>query len=219
MKTSLSTGSKVLFIGDSITDCDRRAAEHAPLGWGYVDLLRAMLTVREPEKEIAVVNKGIGGQTISHLLSRWRDDVVEHDPQVIVVQIGINDATRYLDRSTSLHCAPEAFGKVYVRLVEESRRGQSRLRILLIPPFFISRGDDTVGSYRSELIQLLRAYVEQVEIVASSLGLQVIDVQRTFDDLLRHKRADVYSEDGIHPNAIGHLAIAEEVYRALSKEA
>src|SRR5690348_15741918 len=34
-------GQKVLFIGDSITDCGRREGPHAPYGNGYVALARA----------------------------------------------------------------------------------------------------------------------------------------------------------------------------------
>ena len=39
MSTTIKNRQTVLFIGDSITDCGRRAAER-PLGNGYVNLTR-----------------------------------------------------------------------------------------------------------------------------------------------------------------------------------
>ena len=41
------SGDKVLFIGDSITDCGRRD-EHAPLGNGYVSRIAELITAKYP---------------------------------------------------------------------------------------------------------------------------------------------------------------------------
>jgi lysophospholipase L1-like esterase len=218
MSTSIIDGSTILFVGDSITDCDRKIPAHAPLGWGYVRLFHDMLNTREAYKSITVVNKGIDGQTIAHLLSRWCDDVIEYSPDILVIQIGINDATRYLDDSGSLHCSPDDYASVYGRLIEETRSRLPECRIVLIPPFFVSRGDDISESYRNKLIGMVAKYIGEANSVAAKHGLEVVDVQSLFQTLLRHKRSDVYSEDKIHPNKTGHLAIAEAVYNCLMKK-
>ena len=44
----LRTGQRVVFIGDSITDCGRRDAARA-LRPGYVSLVRAFVAARHPE--------------------------------------------------------------------------------------------------------------------------------------------------------------------------
>ena len=49
-------GEMVLFIGDSITDCGRRA-QAAPLGEGYVKLSIDLITARYPERKIHFINK------------------------------------------------------------------------------------------------------------------------------------------------------------------
>jgi lysophospholipase L1-like esterase len=216
--SGLQNGQTILFIGDSITDCDRTVAQHAPLGWGYVRLFSDLLKVREPQKRIRVVNKGINGNTIAHLLSRWCDDVIEYRPDLLCILIGINDATRYLDGSSSLHRAPREFGETYLRLVEETRQRLPACRIALMEPFFISRGDDIAGSYRSQLIGNLQEYVTQTRKTAAAHDLQVIGLSGLFAGLLRHANSANYSEDKIHPNLTGHLAIAETVYHALNQE-
>ncbi len=43
----LGPGQKIVFIGDSITDCDRRGRA-APYGHGYVSLVRSLLLACYP---------------------------------------------------------------------------------------------------------------------------------------------------------------------------
>ena len=42
-------------------------------------------------KENNFVGRGIGGQTTSHMLVRFRRDVIELNPRVVVIMAGIND--------------------------------------------------------------------------------------------------------------------------------
>src|SRR5437762_2767741 len=87
-------GQKVLFIGDSITDCGRREGPHAPYGNGYVALARTFLLARYAELGLEVVNRGIGGNTVRDLAARWQDDVIAEQPDWLSVKIGINDVWR-----------------------------------------------------------------------------------------------------------------------------
>ena len=87
------SGDKVLFIGDSITDCGRRDA-YAPLGHGYVRKITELITAKYPERRITYVNKGIGGDIVEGLESRWDIDVIDEKPEWLSVKIGINNASR-----------------------------------------------------------------------------------------------------------------------------
>jgi lysophospholipase L1-like esterase len=75
MTTKLKSGEKVLFIGDSITDCGRRN-NGGTLGDGYVRWFDVLLTLREPHKQVAILNKGISGDRVTGLQQRWADDVL-----------------------------------------------------------------------------------------------------------------------------------------------
>jgi hypothetical protein len=59
-------GETFLFIGDSITDCGRRAPA-TPLGEGYVAYFVDIATSHRPERGIKWINKGIGGDNIGNL--------------------------------------------------------------------------------------------------------------------------------------------------------
>ena len=64
--------NRVVFMGDSITE-----------GWGYFD----------PEffQGSGYINRGIGGQTTPQMLLRFRSDVTELEPKVVVILAGTND--------------------------------------------------------------------------------------------------------------------------------
>ena len=72
-------GQKIVFIGDSITDCDRRRGR-APYGDGYVNIVRNLLLARYPAYKLTVVNRGIGGDTTRNLAARWERDVIAEQP-------------------------------------------------------------------------------------------------------------------------------------------
>ena len=78
------------FIGDSITDCGRRDPTLSPLGDGYVRLIHDLLQAGYPELRLNVINKGISGNTVLDLKSRWRSDVLEISPDWLFIFIGVN---------------------------------------------------------------------------------------------------------------------------------
>ncbi len=51
------SGQKVIFIGDSITDCDRRD-NFISSGNGYVKMVVDLIVARYPERKIVFFNEG-----------------------------------------------------------------------------------------------------------------------------------------------------------------
>ena len=69
MPLALQDGEKIVFIGDSITDCERRGGAR-PLGAGYVKFFADLALAREPGKRLAIINRGINGHTVVNLRDR-----------------------------------------------------------------------------------------------------------------------------------------------------
>ena len=66
---------KLLFIGDSITDCGR-CEDAAYLGDGYVWMLRNFPAARYRELQLTIVNRGVsGGTTRLHVRRRWQPNM------------------------------------------------------------------------------------------------------------------------------------------------
>ena len=82
MSIQLTAKSKLLFIGDSITDCGR-GADPEGLGQGYVRLIRDLLRSKDPATAPIVINTGISGHKVTDLAARWDRDVFAHSPDVV----------------------------------------------------------------------------------------------------------------------------------------
>ncbi|MDO9541475.1 MAG: SGNH/GDSL hydrolase family protein, partial [Kiritimatiellia bacterium] len=160
MATKIKNGDKVLFIGNSITDCGRRGAER-PLGIGYVKIFSDFLIACEPEKRVKIINKGIGGHNVVNLLDRWTDDVLRHKPDWLSIKVGINDVHQHL-RDPATGVSPEKFEETYRKILKRTRVELPRCRIILIQPFYISR-ESSDDSFRRTVLELLPRYLDIVE--------------------------------------------------------
>ena len=78
-------GDTVVFLGDSITH-----------NGGYLRYLREFYTTRYPERKIAIVNAGVGGDTAIGCDERFPADVTAWNPTVVAVMFGMNDCGLWL---------------------------------------------------------------------------------------------------------------------------
>ena len=216
MPIQIQDGETILFIGDSITDCGRRDPLHKPLGCGFVNMFNDMLLTRDSEKKITVLNRGIGGNTIDDLRSRWSDDVLAFRPDWLVIKIGINDLNQHLMKNSVVPLSPEAFGGIYDQLLALAREKLPGIRLLLIDPFYGSN-DVTPGSYRSKVAALLHSYLEVIARQAAKHGTRHLKLNSLFQEKLKIQPAEIYfPNEPVHPLSTGHYLIAEAVYAALS---
>lgn len=215
MAIKIRDGQTILFIGDSITDCGRRASDR-PLGGGYVKLFADMVRIRQPRKRVTFINKGIGGDTVPGLRDRWSDDVMRHKPDVLSVKIGINDLHSYL-LAREVPVGPKLFREAYDDILGRTRKGLPRCRILLIDPFYISI-DKSPSSIRREVLGLLPQYTKVVHAMSRKYGTCLVKMHDIFQKLLKSHDADTFCPEPVHPNLTGHMAIAEAVYDALTTE-
>lgn len=204
-------GEKLLFIGDSITDCGRRGGE-APLGNGYVRLFTELVTARYPARRIHYLNKGIGGNRITNLKDRWRDDVLFHRPDALSVEIGINDLHSHL-RGAEDGVSPELFARIYDELLETTRR-ELGCKVVLLTPFYISV-DRSGQTFRSQVLELIPRYLETVERMSAKYGTRLVRLHDIFQEHLKYRDADTFCPEPVHPNHAGHLVIAQALLEAL----
>ncbi len=214
MPTKIKNKETILFVGDSITDCGRRGAER-PLGNGYVKLFADVFTILEPQKCVRIINKGIGGNRVTDLQGRWTDDVLRHKPDWLSIKIGINDLHSCL-RNVPDAVTPEVFEAVYNDILSRARVALPKCRILLIDPFYLSR-ERSASSFRHSVLGLLPKYVAVVHKMSRKYRTRLVKTHEMFQKLLKYHEADTFCPEPVHPNATGHLAIAESVYRALCR--
>ena len=214
MALKIRSGETILFIGDSITDCGRRAAER-PLGAGYVKMFADMVAIREPARKIAIINKGIGGDVVTGLRNRWQDDVLRHKPDWVSIKIGINDLHRALRQSPEA-VPPDLYQEAYDDILSRTKAKLPRCRMLLIDPFYIST-ERSEQSFRRHVLDLIPTYISIVHDMSRKYKTRLVKTHDVFQKLLKYHEPDVFCPEPVHPSPTGHLVIAEAVYAALSR--
>lgn len=202
----LLKGQKLLFIGDSITDCERAKPDgeglFGALGKGYVSLVDALLQAVYPQLGIRVVNKGIGGNTVRDLKNRWQEDVIERKPDWLVVMIGINDVWRQYDLPAikETHVYIDEYEETLRALVAEAKRRIPNL-VLMTPFYLESHKADAMRRTMDEYGQVVRS-------LAKESGALFVDTQAAFDKLLAELYSATLAWDRVHPTQAGHAVLA-----------
>ena len=196
------------FIGDSITDCDRRMPEHAPLGSGYVREIHRLLQAGYPELNLTLINKGISGDRITNLAKRWEADAINIAPDWLFVYIGINDVWRSFEGAVEEAVDLPDFITFYHRLINETQIKLPDTQIRLVSPFLGEK--DVSDPFRRKLFDYQRAIDE----IGDATGVPVIHLQPAFDWAMLSKPAGFWTTDRVHPTSEGHMLIALTILRA-----
>jgi lysophospholipase L1-like esterase len=202
----IQPNSKLVIIGDSITDCDRARpigeGLFDALGNGYVSLLDSLLTVRYPGHHIRVVNMGISGNTVRDLQSRWQTDVVELKPDWLTVFIGINDVWRHFHspNQPEWHVPLDEYTQTLDELLQAIR--PSLKGLILMAPYFIE--PNTIEPMR----KMMGRYGEVVRQLAEKHQALLVDTQAAFDAVLTDLHPMALAWDRVHPTRTGHMVLA-----------
>ena len=197
------SGEKVLFIGDSITDCGRRG-DHAPLGHGYVRKITELITAKYPDRDIAYVNKGIGGDIVEGLENRWDTDVIDEKPDWLSVKIGINNASRQLGEGISNEVYLPEWEVCYRRILTRVK-DELEAPLFLFEIFYI---EEDVENPRPLAVD---AYNASIHKLADEFDARLIQTNDAFDNAVAARPGALWTtQDGVHPNAEGHTLMALE---------
>jgi lysophospholipase L1-like esterase len=199
---------KIVFIGDSITDADHMSGDNVPYGNGYVNIVRNMLLARYPERDVVVVNKGIGGNTIRDLDQRWERDVIAEKPDWLAVFIGINDVWNHF-RNNAQGAVPLDEYQATLRRLLKRAQDATGAKLILAEPYMIEPN-------RNDLMrQLMDVYGQTVCGIAAEFNAVLVRTQEAFDQSLMVTSGGFWSADRIHPNGPGNAVLALAFLRAL----
>jgi lysophospholipase L1-like esterase len=208
----IDQAQKLLFIGDSVTDCDRAKPEgeglFGALGKGYVSYIDALLQAVYPELGIRVVNKGISGNTVRDLNKRWQEDVIEQKPDWLSIMIGINDVWRQYDTPfiKEWHVYLDEYEQTLRKLVIETKPLVKGL--VLMTPFYLESNE------QDQMRQTMDQYGQVVRTIAEENDCIFVDTQAAFNEILENLYPATIAWDRVHPSSAGHMVLT----RAFLKE-
>jgi lysophospholipase L1-like esterase len=211
----MTTGDVIVFIGDSITDSDRRT-DRLGLGYGYVNLVAQAL--RTSGDLSTVINSGIAGNRVAQLQQRWQADVLHHRPTVVSIYIGVNDtlAAFFEGRPTPI----DVFESRYVDLLDRTTAAGAT-RLVLLEPFFVETEIPSVrwGEGAAFIHEDLAAKQAVVRDLASRHGAAFVPLQAIVDEAAARRGPTMIAADGVHPTPLGHQLIADAWLRAFAEVA
>ena len=189
LKPPATGENRVIFFGDSITDI-----------W--------KLDESFPGKPY--VNRGIGGQTTSQMLVRFRQDVINLQPKVVVILAGTNDIA-----GNSGPISNEDIEANYADFAELARTHNIRVIFSSVLPvnnytpraadFFAQRSMGRILA----LNEWLRKYCAENNLIYLNYFPAMVDDK----GLLRKDLAD----DGLHPNKAAFAIMAPMAEKAIEK--
>ena len=199
------TGSKILFMGDSITDAGRTQPVgeglFGPYGTGWVNQVAGLLGEAYPERRLRLVNMGMSGYTVRNLAERWDLDVFQQKPDWVVVMIGTNDVWRQFDLplQPEIHVLADEYRATLDRLVSETLPRVSGM--VLLTPFYLE------PNHTDAMRAAMDRYGDIVRETAERHSTRFADTQAAMAPLLANYHSSYVSWDRVHPSSIGHMAI------------
>lgn len=197
---------KVIFFGDSITEAGIKPG-------GYIRLLDSIAKKNTKSDTFELIGKGISGNKVYDLLFRLNHDVISHQPDVVVIYIGINDI--WHKSLTGTGTDVDRFEKFYQQIINQLKEKQ--ITTILCTPSVIGEKTDQTNPQDVDL----NAYSEIIRKLAEKNNLQLVDLRKDFLAYnLKHNplnlESGVLTSDRVHLNANGNLLVAQSMWKALS---
>jgi len=202
---------KILFQGDSITDCYRPREDDRYLGAGYPELVSGEMQYKYGG-EYAFVNRGISGNRVTDLFARIKSDIINLKPDYVSILIGVNDAWHEIESKNGV--STEIFEKIYSLLIETLLCELPDVKIMILEPF-VSEFTATCSTdeqperwktFNNEVLEKAAA----AKRVSEKYSLPFIPLQAKFDETAERIGIESVTTDGVHPTPGGHKLIAEE---------
>jgi lysophospholipase L1-like esterase len=202
-------GKTIAFVGDSIT---------ADLRWNYVTLFVDRLADLANVRSVKVVNAGVDSSSVADALDRLPDMLLEHDPDVVAVFLGINDSKifRHTDRPL---IGIEEFSAIYGALLDHLDALRNRHKVIAnLPPLLFDdiRSGELLRDYWYWSETSYDAYNMAIARLAETKECSLADVATRFREA-DCALSELFVEDGVHPNLFGHRLIAEAMASAVAE--
>lgn len=208
-KIQIKKDSKILFIGDSITDPKFNFRMTKDIKGRNIYALQLKKRFKKYSKNIKVDIKGIASNRTYHVYDRLTKDCINLKPDVIIMLIGINDAwENYVpeDYPPLMRPIEPHIREIYRRLKMELPDTQ----ILGIMPFMIDAVEAKLPFH-----QKVDEYGNIIKNIALEHGALVLDMQEVFYDAQKTIAPKDLAIDGIHPTNLGHKVMADAIERMI----
>jgi lysophospholipase L1-like esterase len=180
--------TRIVFLGDSVT---------AGVGLGQDPSFLRLLADHCASAPVEIIGSAIEGVDTAYALKRFSRMVTPHEPDWVVIMLGLNDARPCGGREPT---SPENFEQHILALVDRVLSLGARPVLVAANPRFAVEAEGVCYD-----VELLSPYVERLRRIAQQLDFPWVNLHSHF---LRSDRLADLIPDGVHPAASGHRLIA-----------
>ena len=217
MVSCTNSNKKVVFLGDSIT---QNAVINSEKFKGFISLLGENV-----DQNTELIGKGIGGDKVSDLLTRYRDDVIKLNPDMVFIYIGINDVWHKYDygTGTDIDLYENGLRQIIADLKENG------VEVILCTPTVIgeNKGEFTLVNQFKDIETMeimnndLDDYSDVIRKLSREFDTKLLDLRKIFMQYIsennpKNKSKGVLTTDGVHLNNIGSKLIADEMIKFIN---
>ncbi len=183
----VSGKSRIVFMGNSITEGWKRVCPEFFSGRPYIC-------------------RGIGGQTTPQMLVRFRADVIDLKPAVVVILAGTNDIAGNTGPSTL-----EMIEDNIISMVELAQANGIKVILSSVLPAYDFPWTPGVNPVEkiAALNIIIKAYADKNEIIYVDYYSSMVDERKGLNSDL--------ADDGVHPNEKGYKVMEPLVEKAIAK--
>ena len=228
--TSCSNSTKVVFLGDSITEnATSKKGDTLFFANGSIQVSRYTGFITQLKESVAedieLIGRGIGGDKVSNLLGRYKEDVLSLNPDIVFIYIGINDVWHKYDFGTGTDII---FYENGLRKIISDLKNNGA-RVILCTPTVIgeNKGEFTlVNKFKDiETMEIMNgdldAYSDVIRKLSSEFDTDLVDLRKIFVDYIlennpNNEPAGITTSDGVHLNDQGNKLIADSMLKFIN---
>jgi acyl-CoA thioesterase I len=196
LRSALAAGQEAIIV--ALGSSSTQGAMASTPGRTYPAQLQIALSDAMPDRQIAVINRGIGGQDATAESARLEADVVAVRPQLVIWQVGANGALRDEDPTTFRQLVGDGIRRLQKAGIDVVLMDNQR------SPRILASGDD--AAFDGALAELSRA---------SGVGLFSRDRLMAAWEREGAAPAEFIAADHLHHNDRGYLCVARAMAEAI----
>ena len=200
--------TRVIFFGDSITELAVKRDKYV----GYIFRMDSMLKLQKKSDQYELIGSGISANKVYDLYLRMEDDVLNKNPDIVVIFVGVNDVWHKTLLGTGTDA--DKFEKFYYAILKKLK--DKNIKAILCTPAVVGEKTD----YSNPLDGDLNRYSNIIRDIAKKSNLPLVDLRKKYHDYLEKNNPDnkdrgILTYDGVHMNDAGNQFLADIMWNAI----
>jgi len=197
--------AKVIFFGDSITELGVKPG-------GYVTKVDSMSKAEGKKDDYDFSGAGVSGNKVYDLYLRLEEDVLNKNPDVVVIYVGVNDVWHKTLLGTGTDA--DKFEKFYLAILKKLK--DKNIKAILVTPAVVGEKKDFSNTLDGDL----NKYCNIIRDIAKKNNLPLVDLRQQFLDYYKNnnpnnEEKNILTYDKVHLNAKGNQLVADAMWKAV----